>query len=151
MLRRVLAVVAFLMLPVVASAHGLDMVLKVADGTVTVTLIYADDEPCDGAVIKVTSAAGEVVAEGKSDAKGVWTFPAPQPGDYTVRAKTEDGHGAKQPLTISADPNPTPAEQPVTVRPPRLLFLGVGLLGITIVFSVIWLFGRRKRSTTPPL
>lgn len=148
MLRRMLAVLAFLMFQAVVSAHGLDMTLKVADRTVTVTLVFDDDTPCDGAVIKVLSAGGEVVAEGKSDANGVWTFPAPKPGDYTVRAKTEDGHAAKQPLTISADP--TPAEQPVSVRPPRLLFLGVGLLGITVVFSLVYWLSQRKRSSTPP-
>ena len=44
MLRRILAVVAFLMLPVAVSAHGLDMELKVADRTVTVTLTWALDQ-----------------------------------------------------------------------------------------------------------
>lgn len=148
MFRRMLAVVAFVMLPVVASAHGLDMVLKVADRTVTVTLLFDDDEPCAGATVKVLNAANEVVIEGKSDAKGVWTFPAPAPGDYMVRAKADDGHAAKQPLTITADP--TPAEQPETPRPPRLLYLGVGLLGITVVFSLVFWLSRRKRPTASP-
>ena len=45
------------------------------------------------------------VLKGTTDAKGVWTFPAPPPGVYTVRA-TADGHAAKTTFTIVAPDAP---------------------------------------------
>jgi hypothetical protein len=145
MLRRVVTVLVVLMFPAFAAAHGLDLARTLADGKLTVTLTYDDNEPCGGAVVKVLNGAGEVVAEGKSDASGVCVFPAPPPGEYTIRAKTDDGHAAKGALKISDDAPP----ETVTTRPPRELYLVLGLAGIgvaTVLF--VWL-GRRKRAAPP--
>jgi Carboxypeptidase regulatory-like domain len=146
MLRRVVTLLTLLTLPAVAAAHGLDLTRTVANGTLTVILTYDDDAPCVGAVVKVLNASGEVVAEGKSDADGVCVLPAPPPGEYTIRAKTDDGHAAKGALTVSADPTPP---ETVTTRPPRLLYLALGLAGISIATVVFFWLGRRKRVGTP--
>jgi hypothetical protein len=146
MLRRLVALLALLILPAVAAAHGLDMARTVADGKLTVTLTYDDDEPCVGALVKVLTAAGEVVGEGVSDKSGVCVLPAPPPGEYTIRAKTDDGHAAKGALTVSAEPTPP---ETVTTRPPRLLYLGLGLTGIALATALFVLFGRKKRAAPP--
>lgn len=146
MLRRVVALSALLFLPAFAAAHGLDMTRTLANGVLTVTLTYDDDQPCGGAVVKVLNAGGEVVAEGKTDDKGVCVLTAPLPGEYTIRAKTDDGHAAKGALTISADPAPP---ETVSTRPPRLLYLGLGLAGIGVATVVFFWLGRRKRVGPP--
>lgn len=150
MLRRLVALLALLTFPAFAAAHGLDLTRTVANGILTVTLTYDDPDPelqrCRGAVVKVLNTAGEVVAEGKTDDDGVCVLPAPPPGEYTIRAKTDDGHAAKGALTVSADPAPP---EKVTTRPPRLLFLGLGILGITAATALFYWFGRRRRTAGP--
>jgi hypothetical protein len=115
---------------------------------VSVSLSDDDDTPGAGAAVKVFNTAEEVVAEGTTDAKGGWTFPAPPPGGYTVRAKTDDGHAATQTFTIPDSPPPAdaPAGGSSPARPPRLLVLGLGILAITIGFNVWYWLSRRKRS-----
>jgi hypothetical protein len=146
MLRSLVALALVLFAPLVASAHGLSIEVKVTGGTVSVELAYSDDSPGAGAAVKVFNAATEVVLEGTTDEKGRWTFPAPPPGEYSVRAKTDDGHAAKRTFTVSADPaTVADADAPSGYRPPRLLLLGVGLLVLTVGFNVWYWLGRRKR------
>ncbi|MDB5307441.1 MAG: hypothetical protein JWO38_1643 [Gemmataceae bacterium] len=45
---------------------------------------YDDDTPAEKAKVTVTDAAGNPVAAGVLDERGVWTFPKPGPGSYTV-------------------------------------------------------------------
>lgn len=148
MSRSLFAVIAVLVFPLAASAHGMILDVTVSGQTVSVALHYDDDTPAAGAAVKVFNAANEVVAEGTTDAQGEWTFPAPPPGEYLVRAKTDDGHAAKQSFTIPEVPPPAdapPVESPAA-RPPRLLVLGIGLLVLTVGFNLWYWLGRRKRA-----
>ena len=94
----------------------------------------------------MTNAAKEVIAEGTTDERGEWAFPAPPPGEYAVRAKTDDGHAAKGTFSVPDVPPPSDAPpEPASVRPPRLLVLGAGLLVVTAVFTGWYWLSRKKR------
>ncbi len=149
MLRSSLALAAVVFLPLLAFAHGMVMDVKVSGPTVSIAVTYDDDTPGAGAKVKVLNAAKEVVLEGTTDDQGAWSFPAPPPGEYTVRAVV-DGHAAKQTFTIPDVPPPAdaPPVESTTVRPPRLLLLGAGVVGIAAVFSLLFLFIRKR--TRPP-
>lgn len=150
MLRSWLALAAVLLLPLVALAHGMGMDVKVSRPTVSIAVYYDDDTPGAGAKVKVFNAAKEVILDGTTDDKGEWSFPAPPPGEYTVRAKTDDGHAAKREFTISADPAPAdspPNESPTRADftgPRRLVMLGGGLLVLCALFAGWYWIGRRK-------
>lgn len=154
---RLLAVAAALLAPLVASAHGLMMSdPKVKDGTVTVEVFYDDDTPAADAKMRVLTLAKEVIVEGTADAKGVWTFPAPPPGDFVIRAKTTDGHAAKTDLHIPKPTDP-PSEQPAgpsradMTGPMRWLVAGIGVVFIGIGFGIFYLYVRhRERRRFPP-
>lgn len=156
MFRTLAIAVALLACPLVASAHGLMMSdPKVTDGTVTVEVFYDDNSPAADAKMRMLNGK-EVVFEGTADAKGVWKFPAPPPGDYVVRAKTNDGHAAKTDLHIPKPGDP-PAEQPAgpsradLTGPMRWLVAGIGVVFIGIGFGIFYLYVRhRERRRFPP-
>lgn len=157
MLRTIAATVVLLVCPMMASAHGMLMSdPKVTGGTVTVEVFYDDNTPGAGATMRVFNPANEVVQEGKSDDKGFWSFPAPPPGDYVIRAKTNDGHAAKADLHIPqpSDPpvEPTPGRtRPDLTGPMRWVGVGAGLAVVTAAFGVWYWLGRRKRSGPPSI
>jgi nickel transport protein len=147
MLRSLLALVAVLVFPLVASAHGMAMEVKVSGSLVSIAVYFDDDSPGVGASVKVFDSAKQVVAEGTTDAKGEWSFAPPPPGEYIIRARTDDGHAARQSFSVSLEPPsaaPTPTEPP-TPRLPRLLLLGVGLLVVSGFFAGWYWVGRRRR------
>lgn len=91
-----------LMLPAVASAHAVGLDVKLKDNAVRVEAYYDDDTPAADAKVTVETADKAVVAEGKTDDKGVWTCSAPAAGEYTVRVDAGDGHKAKAKITVPA-------------------------------------------------
>ena len=150
MTRTLLPLAALLLAPLAASAHGLMMSdPKVKDGTVTVEVFYDDDTPGADAKMRVLNPAKEVVLEGTADAKGVWTFPAPPPGEYVIRAKTDDGHAAKVELQVPrptdppADPPAGPTRADLT-GPTRWLVAGGGVLLIALGFGIFYLYVRHR-------
>jgi hypothetical protein len=150
--RALFAVVSVLVSPLAASAHGLSLDVKVSGSAVSIAVYYDDDTPGAGAAVKVYDAGKAVVLEGTTDAKGEWTFPAPPPGEYTVRAKTDDGHATKYtPFAIADVPPPAdaPPGESSANRPPRLLVLGIGVLALTVGFNVWYWLSRRKRTAGP--
>src|SRR5262245_50468112 len=99
-----------------AAAHALDAEAKLKDGAVRVEAFYDDDTPAENATVTVTDAGGKVVAEGKTDARGVWTFPAPPPGKYNMVVDAGAGHRKSKELLIPAAT--TPHEPPQATTPP---------------------------------
>lgn len=150
MLRSLFTLAVVFLAPLAAFAHGMSVDVTVKGGEVTVEVYYSDDTPGSGVPVKVFNTTKEVVLEGTTDEKGKWSFPAPSPGEYSVRAKTDDGHAARQSFTVTADPPPADAETPTGFRPPRLLLLGIGLLVLTVGFNLWYWLGRRKRTPPPP-
>ena len=128
------------LIPTAARAHDLRAVVTVAEA-VRVEAFFDDETPAESAEVQVTDAAGAVVATGKTDERGVWTFPCPVPGQYTLAVKSI-GHGTTVAFTVAGT-----QEAPVAFTGQRLnktvaLTLGVGLLlGIS---AVSWLRLRRR-------
>jgi hypothetical protein len=98
-------------LPAAARAHALGAEAKWKAGQVTVEAFYEDDTPAEGATVAVTSADGRVVASGKTDTRGAWTFPAPPAGRYTVAVDAGAGHRTTVPLVV-----PDGGEPPSTIQ-----------------------------------
>jgi nickel transport protein len=153
-----------------AAAHAIDAEAKLKDGAVTVEAFYDDNTPAENATVTITDPGGKVIAEGKTDARGVWSFAAPPPGKYNMVVDAGAGHrktkelvipaGAARPAALS--PHPTPGEPPpaadrpgeeLTVSegptrsdvtgPMRLVWVATGLLAIGLG---TWLLTRVLRA-----
>ena len=158
--RMALTVAALLLAAVTVFAHGIGVEAKLKGKVVQVEAYFDDDTPAADAAVTVTEESGRVVAEGKTDAKGAWSFPIPPAGIYRVAVNAGDGHAAKISLRISApDPQPPPAAADAIISdgPSRGEFtrfpwdkVGLGLGGIVGVSAGAWWWGRRRRNETPP-
>jgi nickel transport protein len=132
----VVAVVLFT--PAAADAHAVGAEPKLVDGRLQVDAFYDDDSPAEDAKISVTDAAGNVVAEGKTDDKGRWSCPAPPPGKYGIKVDAGAGHRAVVKFTVPDPAAPAAGGPPVSDGPTRAEFTGpvryvwaaVGLLAI---------------------
>ena len=80
---RFLAAAVLLALPAAASAHALGAEAKLKGGRVHLEAYYDDDTAADGARVKAEG-GGKVVAEGRTDEKGRWSFAAPPAGTDIV-------------------------------------------------------------------
>ena len=99
-----------------------------------------DAEPAEGAAVTVTGADGKPVAAGATDERGVWTFPRPSAGTYTVVVE-QAGHRTAVTLAV-------PESGTVAFFPSRLdervgVAVGVAVvLGLTLAYRSV----RRRQS-----
>jgi hypothetical protein len=82
-----------------AFAHKMYVEAKPLTDHVRVEAYYDDDTPAQEAKIKILK-DDAVIAEGRTDEKGVWTCTLP-PGHYSVRAETL-GHAAHGVIEVPA-------------------------------------------------
>lgn len=158
---RLLAVVAVFLLPSIAFAHGIGVEAKLKGDRVHVEAFFDDDTPGSDAKVTITDSDAKVVAEGKTDAKGMWSFPAPAPGKYKVAVDAGGGHLAKTTLTIPPGATPTspaptkPAELEVIVSdgPTRAETTGprralMAVVGVAVIGLLTWgvRFAARRKS-----
>ena len=147
-----LALLSSLLAATPAFAHKLIVDAAAKGDRLRVEAYYEDDTPADDA--KVTVLQGEtVVAEGKTDERGVWSCPLPPPGDYEVKVLSVGHVGRKSvPIAGPAVPSVTGSDQAVnaeqraedTKTPWDRLGLGIGLiLGVALAW---WLIRRKSRS-----
>ena len=147
MTRLVTTLLALLALPAFAHAHAVGVTAKLVGGSVRVEAFFDDDEPAADAKVTVRDAAGTLVAEGTTDAAGVWSFATPPAGKYAVRLDAGDGHATTTVVTV-----PQVAAEAVAISggPSREARTGwhrwaavaVGLLAIAAATKV---FSRLKR------
>lgn len=102
-----------LLLAGTADAHSVGGEARLRDGKVHVEGFFEDDTPAAEAKVLVEDADGMPITEGRLDAKGRWSFPAPAPGRYRVIIDAGGGHRARLSVRIPA-PAPTPAPAPAT-------------------------------------
>ena len=131
-----LAVLVLASQPTSAFAHNVGVDCTLRGDKVEVETFYDDDTPAIKAKISVVNAKDEVVAAGVTDANGRWSFAAPIPGKYEVRADAGAGHRAKTTINI---PGASAAPTAGTVNEGRkraeitgFPWLNV-LLGLTII------------------
>ena len=154
-MRFLLAISFVLAAALPAFAHRLHVDPTIVDDQVRVEVYYDDDTPAQQT--KVTIKHGEVViAEGRTDEKGVWTCAKPMAGSYVVYAESV-GHTAKIDLVVR-DPN-APAIESAPIPPPdsddreaktrtpwRRLGMGVGLIVGMGIAALLIRRGNAKRS-----
>jgi hypothetical protein len=142
-----------------ASAHGVGVEAKLKGTVVHVEAYYDDDTPAAQSTVTVTAEDGRAIAEGKTDAKGAWSFPAPPAGTYRVTVNAGDGHLAKTTVRVplpESQPAPTAVDTTVSDGPSREEFtrfpwekVALGLGGIAVVTAAIWWWGRRRNASAP--
>jgi hypothetical protein len=138
------------------SAHNLLCECTLKDGRVRVEAFYDTNEPAGNARVQVRDGRQQAVAEGRTDEKGVWSFPAPAPGRYDVVVDAGGGHRATDTITVPAAP-PEEIEteevwsRPIGQGPPRAeatrtpwLEIGVGVLGAGVFALLLWLRNRMR-------
>lgn len=149
-----LGVAALLAVATTASAHGVGVEATLKGAVVHVEAFFDDDTPAADSAVTVTAEGGRTVAEGKTDAKGMWSFPAPPPGTYRVALNAGDGHAAKTTLRVPPPESHPPAEATDTLvsdGPTREEFtrfpwekVALGLAGIGGLTAGAWWWGRRR-------
>ena len=130
-----------------AFAHDLRAKVNALVDPIRVEAWFDDDEPAAEARVVVTDAEGRTIASGVLDEKGVWSFPKPSPGSYSIVVELT-GHRDRIRLEIPE------AAPPVVDSSWRLdknlgLVIGLGLLlGGSLSFA--WLRRSRRRGEVAP-
>lgn len=139
-----------LLAPSGASAHAVGVDARLAGDRVRVEAYFDDDTPARDAQVTVFDADRRIVAEGRTDEKGIWTFTTPAPGKYGIALDAGDGHAAKTTITIPVQMLPNspirtdgPSREEFTSPFQRIVWTIVGLAaisGLTILVRLV----RRK-------
>jgi hypothetical protein len=132
------AAVVTLLTPGVAAAHALLVKWEVRTAEVYVEAGYSygpDAEPAEGAAVTVTGANGKPIAAGATDERGVWTFPRPAAGTYTVVVE-QAGHRTE--VTVGVPETGTAAFFPSRFDERVGVAVGVVVvLGLTLAYRTI--------------
>lgn len=135
-----LALALLVILPQQALAHALGISCQIVAERVEVEVYFDDNTPASEAAIRVLDANGQVVAEGRTDSQGRWSFSIAATGKYHVEANAGAGHRARKEIVIetgrSADvgqenaPVPVPKDREEFTRFPLLqIVLGLAIIG----------------------
>ena len=141
-----LVLAAFCASAPLALAHAIGFSCKLLGDLVRVEAYFSDDTPAIAAHVVVRNEENAIVAEGRTDDRGVWTFARPAAARYDVTVDGGAGHRLTQKLTIpELAPQPEKQEDAVGDGPLRSEFtripwqrLAIGL-GIIFVLAVGWL------------
>ncbi len=137
------AIAVAVAVPAVASAHDLQLVVKLPPDTPDVVVLEAgfdDDTPADDAKVTITAADGTVVTEGKTDDRGVCRLARPGPGKYTAVVDAF-GHRDSVEFEILGSGG---GETYAGWRPDKTLGLAVGVFGLLTVSVGHWWLRRGK-------
>jgi hypothetical protein len=157
-----------------ASAHALGVECQVVGARVTIEAFYDDDTPAVHARVAVHDAGKRLVAEGRTNAQGRWSFDRPAAGRYEVTVNAGGGHRTSVPIVVpeavsasgdvtaegkreddTADRAPATrrvSEGPTREEFTRIPWLNTGIgLGVIAVVSLAFWWARhqeaRQRST----
>ena len=151
--------VCFLVLaaPLRTDAHALGADCKVNGDRVELEAYYDDDTPARDANVRVQDARQHLVAEGRTDAEGRWSFARPGAGTYRVIVDAGAGHRKELTITLTANAGSptatgTGSSEVVNEGPGRTAFtafpwlqLGIGVAILGVVGSAFWI----ARRTSP--
>ncbi|VTU01267.1 unnamed protein product [Gemmataceae bacterium] len=147
-----LAAAAVALSPAPALAHDLRLVVKLPPDEPTVVVLEAgfdDDTPAEAAAVSIVDAEQYIVAEGKTDDRGVCRLPRPGPGKYTAKA-VAIGHRDRVPFEVPGPPKPeAPATDAAPTeyrgwRPDQTLGLWAGVGGLLLASGAYWWLRGRK-------
>jgi len=142
--------------PSIAAAHGVLADCRLKGGQLEVEAYFDDDTPAGQVQVKVVDARKKTIADGLTDAKGLWSCPRPAAGAYEVVVNAGSGHRKTVAITVPASelpPTPMRAEPPISNEPSRAEAtrfpwerLGLGLLLIAAVSTIALLVTRSRRA-----
>jgi len=121
------------------SAHALGAECKVRADRVEVEAFFSDDTPAPRAAVRVTNSANGLVAEGKTDSDGRWSFGLPAAGRYEVTVDAGDGHRVTRNLVVPAVGSAAPAtsdgpsREEFTRTPWAMVALGLALIAAAAI------------------
>jgi nickel transport protein len=129
-------------------AHNMGMICKPDGDRVRVEVFFDDETPAQEATVSVMDTNQKSIAQGKTDERGIWMFPNPAPGTYTITA-TSAGHRAAFVLMITDSPleleaTSTPSREEMTGTP--WVNLGIGLGIIALLCALVLLL---RKNTKP--
>jgi len=136
-------VVAVAVSPEQASAHDLRLVVKLPPDMPDLLITEAgfdDDTPADEAKVVIVDATGAVIAEAKTDERGMCTFARPGPGKYTAKIEAF-GHLDRVEFEIA---DTSTVFEYRGWRPNQTLGLVAGVGGLMLVSVGYGWFRRRK-------
>jgi hypothetical protein len=157
-----LAVVVVLLAANPAAAHALGAECRLRGNKVEVEAYFDDDTPAQNAKVTVTDSHKQIIAEGRTDEAGRWSFSAPTPGDYLVLVEAGGGHSKRVKMTVPSASTQAdlpgygalPEGTPISEGPTRQEFTSVPLgrvaLGLGLIAAGgfgVW-FVLRRRPTT---
>lgn len=145
------ALAAVALSPAPALAHDLRVVVKLPADEPTVVVIEAgfdDDAPAEAAAVTIVDAEQYIIAEGKTDDRGVCRLPRPAPGKYTAKA-VAIGHRDRVAFEVVGPPKPEApaADAPTEYRGWRLdrtIGLSAGVGGLLLISGAYWWLRGRK-------
>ena len=136
-----------LLTPSTTYAHKLIVDAQIrpdAPTTLSIETHYDPDEPAEGVKITVQDGDGKMVAEGKSDAKGVCQLPRPTGGTYRIIADDGQGHRAEMSLEVPASEAEVVKVKSERRNPWLMSAVGISMIAV----AVAGLRRRRKRLET---
>jgi hypothetical protein len=107
-----LALVLMLSAAPLARAHDLGASVKLAGGRVEVKAYFDDGTVARAAKTVVRDQGNDIIFEGATDGKGIWTFPIPKAGKYELEVNAGAGHLARVPFTIPKQSPANVSQQP---------------------------------------
>lgn len=159
-MRFCLSTFALLLSALPVFAHRLQVEPLIKGDKLHVEAFYDDNSPAQQAKITVLN-GDTVVAEGRTDEKGVWECAKPMPGTYLVKAESL-GHAAKATVIVpdekmvasasvpkradDSDSIESDARASKTETPWGKIFLGLGIIAFC---CGLWFVARRTRTNTP--
>jgi hypothetical protein len=158
-----IALSALLLSPGRSAAHALGAECTLHPDKVVVEAYYSDDTAARDAAVEVQDSQKKIVATGKTDAKGIWSFSRPAAGRYTVVVDAGNGHRTQLKITVPPLAGAGNAEAPadavrISTGQSRAEFTSfpwakaaIGL-GTIVILAFAWWASRtvRRGETTGP-
>ncbi|MCS7020569.1 MAG: carboxypeptidase-like regulatory domain-containing protein [Gemmataceae bacterium] len=120
-------------------AHALEAVVRVMADQIVIEAGYDDETPAEQARVVVWDEQGQVVAEGRTDARGLCRLPRPAAGRYRLEV-TAVGHRTTVDFEVAEQPG-----EHRSWRPDRRLGLLLGLAGLLALSGLAWWHSYRRR------
>src|SRR5437763_663533 len=134
------ALAVALLAPGRADAHDLRATVKLPGDAVVVEAAFDDETPADGATVTISDAAGNLVAQGKADEKGVCRLAKLAPGKYTAVVESV-GHRDAVAFEVADSAG---LFEFSNWRPNKTLGLAAGVAGLLGASAAFWWLRRRK-------
>jgi hypothetical protein len=104
------ALLLVLLVPNLALAHSMTVDCRIDGEQLEVRAGFGrtDSRPAANAKVRILNGTKTLVAEGVTDANGIWRTTVPPTGEYRVEVITDNDHEAEVQLTVSAQQSGRP-------------------------------------------